>query len=361
MTKRIYLTTLAVAVVLLTAGSPDTYASSEFEQLSTSDISIEGQTRVVIAGVNGRLSIIGEKRDGLLLKVVKKSVAGDRKEADEMLSLMEVKVTKTAETIRFEAVYPGKFRTKKNLISFMINRNPRMSMEITLLMPEGMRLDASMASGEIDVNSLVSGADISVASGELNVRDIRGKVSVSLSSGSMEVINVDGDAILSSASGMIKARKISGDTEASIASGRMELSELGGGLDCSIEYGSLTVDGVGDVQFYGISAESNFTGVRGSIDASTASGALYFRTVPAGDVNYSIIASSGDISLIFSGRLEGGYILKAGTTSGEISLDLPIDVKKVDRNNIIGVVRDGKSKVFLETASGDIIVEETEE
>lgn len=361
MTKRIYLTILAVTAAVLIAGSTDTYASSEFEQVSTSDISIEGQTIVIIEGINGRLSIIGEKRDDILLKVVKKGVAGDRDEADEMLSLMEVKVTKTAETVRFEAVYPGKFRTKKNLISFMISRSPKMSMEITLLMPEGMKLGASMASGVVIVNSLVSGADVDVASGKLIVRDIRGSVNATLSSGAMEVINVDGTAVLSSASGMIKAREISGDIEASIASGRMELSGLGGGLKCSIEYGTLIVDGVGDVNFHGIAAESSFTGVRGAVDASTASGAVYFRAVPASDVNYSIIASSGDISLIFNGRMEGGYILKAGTTSGEISIDLPIDVKKVGRNSITGVVREGKSKVFLETASGDIIVEEIEE
>ncbi|MBU8920387.1 MAG: DUF4097 domain-containing protein [Bacteroidales bacterium] len=361
MTKRISMTILAVTAAVLIAGSPGTYASSEFEELSTSDISIEGQTKLIIEGINGRLSVIGEKRDDILLKVVKKGLADDREEADEMLSLMEVRVTRTAETIRLEAVYPKKFRTKKNIISFVISRAPRMSMEITLLMPEGMKLGASMASGVVNVNSLISGADISVASGELNVRDIRGCIKAALSSGAMEVINVDGTVVLSSASGTIKAREISGDMEASIASGRMELSELGGGLKCSIEYGSITVDGVGDVNFHGIAAESSFTGVRGAVDASTASGAADFRVIPVGDANYSIIASSGDISLIFITRMESGYVLKAGTTSGEISIDLPIDVKKVGRNSITGVVREGKSKVFLETASGDIIVEESEE
>ena len=47
--------------------------------------------------------------------------------------------------------------------------------------------------------------------------------------------------------------------------------------------------------------------------------------------------------------------------SGEISARLPIKVTKVDRNRIAGIVRDGRAKVILETASGNITVEEPEE
>ena len=59
--------------------------------------------------------------------------------------------------------------------------------------------------------------------------------------------------------------------------------------------------------------------------------------------------------------MEDGYVLKAATTSGEITASLPITVTKVDRNRIAGIVRDGRAKVFLETSGGNITIEEPEE
>ncbi len=101
--------------------------------------------------------------------------------------------------------------------------------------------------------------------------------------------------------------------------------------------------------------------MRGAVEASVASGDLYFRVVPEGDVDYTLTASSGNLSLRFIKIMEGGFMLKAGTTSGKITANLPIDLSSVSRNRITGIVRGGKSKVFLETASGNIHIEEPEE
>jgi len=71
--------------------------------------------------------------------------------------------------------------------------------------------------------------------------------------------------------------------------------------------------------------------------------------------------SSGRVMLQFDRILKRGFALKARTTSGDISMILPIKVSKVGRHYLVGVVREGASTVILETASGDIDVSEPEE
>ena len=115
------------------------------------------------------------------------------------------------------------------------------------------------------------------------------------------------------------------------------------------------------IEYEGISGSGRFLDIRGSVDASAASGDLTFRVAPESPSDYMISASSGNVSLRFIRLLERGFVLRASTTTGEIKAELPIKITKVDRNRITGVVREGESKVLLETASGDITVEESGE
>ncbi|HSG28332.1 MAG TPA: hypothetical protein VLA34_07610, partial [Candidatus Krumholzibacterium sp.] len=73
------ITALAVATVL-TAGA-GVCAASDFSSKSQSEISIEGQTSIYIECINGSVTIIGEDREDLLLKVNKKVSAGSSEEA----------------------------------------------------------------------------------------------------------------------------------------------------------------------------------------------------------------------------------------------------------------------------------------
>ena len=195
----------------------------------------------------------------------------------------------------------------------------------------------------------------------MEILNIVGDLVVGTASGDVEMEDVTGSVMLNVATGDVKGRKIGGDVEMETASGDVELSGLEGDLTCRISTGNLTVEGVGAVDFKGMSGSAKFLDVRGGVLATAASGDLSFRLVPESDVSYKASTSGGDISFRFIKVMPGGYLLKAGTTTGEISVNLPITIKKVGRNHIAGIVRDGKSKVILETASGDIAIYEPEE
>jgi DUF4097 and DUF4098 domain-containing protein YvlB len=125
--------------------------------------------------------------------------------------------------------------------------------------------------------------------------------------------------------------------------------------------GDATVDGVESIEYSGMSGSVRFVDVRGAVAASAASGDLSLLLMPVGDHNYTVRTSSGGIKVRFLTAMEGGYLLKASTTSGDIEAMLPINISKVGRNHVAGIVREGKSTIILETASGDISISEPEE
>jgi len=236
-----------------------------------------------------------------------------------------------------------------------------MEMELVLLVPRGVGADVSSASGDVTVSRMEGSVKVSTASGDVDVRDIDGAVEAKVASGCIDVADVGGDVDLGSASGDVTARNIGGDAKIFTASGDTDLNGVVGSLAIESRSGDTTVDGVGAVVYRGLSGSGRFVDVRGGVDASAASGDLSFRVVPVSESDYRIVASSGNVTLRFLKAMDGGFVLKAATTSGEISAQLPIRVTRVDRNTIAGIVRDGRAKVFLETSGGNITIEEPEE
>jgi DUF4097 and DUF4098 domain-containing protein YvlB len=232
---------------------------------------------------------------------------------------------------------------------------------LDVLVPAGIDVAVGSASGDIAITDMTSMVSASAASGDVEIVNIEGDLDIGTASGDVKLENVTGAVMVNVATGDIKGRKIGGDVEIETATGDVELIGLEGDLTCRTSSGNLTVDGVGSVDFKGMRGSAEFLAVRGGVLASTASGDLSFYLVPETDVSYKADTSSGDITLRFIKVVPGGYLLKAGTTTGEISANLPIKIKKVGRNHIAGIVRDGKSRVILETASGDIAIYEPEE
>ena len=102
------------------------------------------------------------------------------------------------------------------------------------------------------------------------------------------------------------------------------------------------------------------TTTNGNVSVGHASGPVRISTVN-GDVHVVCIGpvgrtevstSTGDIELELAERL--GCTLVARTASGEIDVQIPLEVKSVSRQLVSGVVRGGPTPVSLRTSSGDI-------
>ena len=337
-------------------------ADYRHEEAISKSISVGDAKQLVIESLSGDITVTGEEgRDAIELKIIKTVRADDEKMARKIAESMGVVVTRPDGLIRIETRYPEKGKVKKSIFSFFVERGQTMNISLTLTVPAGLSIETASASGDVEIGRILADVEASSASGDLVIRDVGGDLTVAVASGEIEVDEVGGNVKLSSAAGDIVVRNVGGDAEINVATGDVELTSIEGSLELSSYTGDSIVDGVGAVKYEGISGSARFVDVQGAVEASAASGDLNFRVTPESMSDYNITASSGNIILRFLRIMEDGYILKAATTSGEISARLPITVTKVDRNKIAGIVRDGRAKVFLETASGNITVEEPEE
>lgn len=337
-------------------------ASSWHEETSRKTIALEGERKLIINTKSGDVIVTGEKGAvGISLEMVKKVKAEDEEEAKRLISLMGIEIERDGDELLIKTKYPERRRGKKNIFSYLLQRYSRMSIELEVVIPLEMELEVETASGDISVSNTTGAVEITAASGDVEASNVEGSLIIGVSSGSIDVSRVTGEAELRSSSGDVVARHIAGDADVSTASGDVELSDIGGSLDLRTVSGDVEVDGVGAIVYKGVSGSVRFIDVRGGVSASAASGDLSLQLVPVANVDYMVRTSSGTIKFRFLEIMSGGYILDAGTTTGDISANLPINISKIGRNHISGVVRDGESKVVLETASGDISISEPEE
>lgn len=349
---------VVIPVLLLVLWATGARAYERDETLQKT-ISPQGAARIVVANSRGDVKVIGEKgRRDILCEYTKRIRGRDQDEADRLFNLMDVDMVREGNDLKISARYPNRSNADRNILGFLMQYYAGLSVDLNILVPSGLDVKIVTSSGDVQLASVLGAAEITSASGDVEATLIGGDLKIDVSSGDMTVSGVTGKALLSGASGDIEAHKIKGSVRVQAASGDVVLSGIGGDLTAATASGDISVEGVRGVVFSGTSGSARFVGVRGGVTAAVASGDIEIGASPESGVKYEIRTSSGQIELRFEVAPKGGFALKAQTTSGDISMSLPIEVKKVSRHNITGVVREGKSIVVLETASGDITVSE---
>lgn len=359
--RRRLLTAIVTAAAFMT-GSVAASAAYRHEETVTKRIETEGAAMILLETMSGDVTVIGDgDREDIEVVIIKRVRAEDEGAAREIADKMGIIVTRPGEGIKVETRFPRSGKVNKSIFSFFLGRDQSMEIELKVSLPEAMGVVLATASGDIEVTGTRGDIEVSSASGDILVRESGGDVKAVTASGDIDLSDTGGDAELTSASGDIAARVVAGYAAVESATGDIDLSSIAGSVSVESYNGDVMVDGAGGVEYEGISGSGRFIDIRGPVEASAASGDLTFRVAPEGPSDFRISTSSGNVSLRFIRTLEDGFVLKASTTTGEIKAELPIKITRVDRNRIAGIVRKGVSKVLLETASGDITIEETGE
>jgi DUF4097 and DUF4098 domain-containing protein YvlB len=331
----------------------------EREETLRRTIPLQEASRIVVSNSRGDITVIGEKgRKDVLCEYTKRIRGRDQDEANRLFNLMDIEVAKDGRNLKISARYPNRTDKDWNILGAIMRYYTGLSIDLNIVVPSGFDAEIVSSSGDVQLASILGAAEITSASGDVEVTGIGKDLKVDVSSGDATVSDVGGKLFLRSASGDIEVHDIKGAAQVQTASGDIVLGRIGGDLTLGSVSGDVSVEGVREVVFSGTSGSARFTGVRGGVIAALASGDIEVGASPEIPAKYEIRTSSGQIELRFEQAAAGGFALKAQTTSGEISLSLPIKVSKVSRHNITGVVREGKSIVVLETASGDITVTE---
>lgn len=351
----------AAVLFLLAAFAASAALAYEREETFQKSLPLQGAKRIIVTNSRGDVKVIGEKGRSDVFCEYTKSVRGrDQDEADRLFNLMDIEVSRSGNDLTISVRYPDRSRGDRNILAMLVQHYAGLSIDLNIAAPSGIGVDVVSASGDVELASILGASMVTSASGDVEVVGV-GDLKVDVSSGEMTVSEVSGKAALSSASGDIEAHTIKGNLNVRSSSGDIILSAVGGDLAVETVSGDVAVDGVRNVDYSGTSGSARFTGVRGAVMAIATSGDIEVDATPESIANYEMRTSSGQLALMFERVLKSGFALKVRTTSGDISTTLPITVTKVGRHHLLGVVREGKSIVILETASGDIDVSEPEE
>ena len=182
------------------------------------------------------------------------------------------------------------------------------SLEITIHVPPGISLDASMVSADLIIEVDVSDLEVRGASGDVRARRVDGDTAVKNASGDIEIEEVGGRVRVTSASGKVKFGVISGDATCSTASGDLVIDFAGRDLAAKSASGDITVEEYGGADLRGRTVSGDMRvglapGQSVAVDLQSLSGDLRLPSNPGkggtkAAVRISFKSVSGDFELI---------------------------------------------------------------
>jgi DUF4097 and DUF4098 domain-containing protein YvlB len=214
------------------------------------------------------------------------------------------------------------------------------SIDYTIEVPNPTEVDASVASGSVDVRNLHGPVKVDSASGAVRVEQVDRTVRLNSASGSVVASNLGDDLRVSSASGSVSVSSVKGDVRIHALSGSIEVTNPGGRVEADTASGSI------DVQ-----------GAKNDVKAGSASGSITVLGNPSGDSYWSLKTASGSVRIAVPP--DADFHFTAEAVSGEIRTSLPIIVEEQGRHTLRARAGSGGGRVEIRTISGEINIRAT--
>lgn len=209
--------------------------------------------------------------------------------------------------------------------------------DLRIRVPAGQRVSINLGVGRIEASNLNGDIDLDTASGDITARSVRGSLSLDTGSGDAEASDIDGDLSIDTGSGDVRVTGMkNGELSIDTGSGSVTASAIDA-TEVSVDTGS------GDVNLDGVSARSI------SLDTGSGEITVGLRSV-AVDLNAD--TGSGDVTLFVPDGF--GAEVRIETSSGDIDTEVPIQLRRKDRDELSGRIGDGRGRVEIETGSGDV-------
>lgn len=118
----------------------------------------------------------------------------------------------------------------------------RDSYRVALRVPEQTSLETSMASGSVEIRSVIGSLRSNAASGDISAGTVTGDATVKAASGDIDIALVGGRVRLVAASGDVKLGEAEGDCSCGTASGDIIIGEVRGDLDIKTASGDAEIE-----------------------------------------------------------------------------------------------------------------------
>ena len=350
---------LAFLAVLWSAGNVRA-GSTTLQEEETRTVTVERESKVSVKNARGKTIIVGRKdaRD-VVIRFAKFVRAGDAETARRWMERLTYTVETDGEEISVVLNQPDKTFDTGSFWSFLSRIKDRAYIDCTVEVPVVFDAKVSATSGDVQITSIEGNVDVAGSSGDALLRAIGGRATVELSSGDLDADGVGGDFGLVMSSGDAVVKKVAGSASVRGTSGDVELYGVGGSATAELSSGDLLVEGCrGAVTARTHSGDIRIAQAAGAVDASATSGDIAAGLAFDGPAMHAIKSSSGSVTVSFPAKRGAGFVLEVNTNTGAIEGNLEIKLDVISRKTLKGVVGAGEGRLDIETASGDIRINE---
>jgi hypothetical protein len=209
--------------------------------------------------------------------------------------------------------------------------------DLTVSIPAGKHIEVYLAAGEASVTGVDGDIRMDTHSAPVRASGTRGSLVVDVGSGSVVVSDAEGDLDVDTGSGSVEVTAVNG-TSLLIDTGSGSVR----GSDISV--GDLDIDtGSGRIEVDGVTASS--------IRLDTGSGSISLELLRDAD-DIEIDTGSGGVTLVVPDSF--GSSVEIDTGSGGIEVDLPLTMRRWDRDHVTGTIGDGQGRLMIDTGSGSV-------
>lgn len=232
---------------------------------------------------------------------------------------------------------------------------PRAEVRLTVEVPPALPLAVRSSSGDLATEGLLGPQVLESASGDVRVRDARGGLEVNTSSGDVDAAGI----------GPARIRSSSGDVTVDRARGPLVVRSTSGDLTIRGAQDSIAVTSAsGDVKIDRAPRGLSVSTSSGVVEVGTASGGVRLSSA-SGDLSVDLAppfrgaelgSSSGDMKVWLRGAMDCDLDLES--SSGTLSVSVPVELGDVTRHSIRGRIGHGQVPLRARSASGDIEIAE---
>ncbi len=190
--------------------------------------------------------------------------------------------------------------------------------DLEVQVPRGKDVTLHLAAGDTEVEGVEATVRVDAGSGSVSARRVRGALSLDTGSGSVTVSDVEGAVEVDTGSGGVKGAGIRG---------------------ASLKVGT----GSGSIELTGVAASE--------VLLDTGSGSVELELLEDVD-RLDVDTGSGSVTIRVPESL--GAEVELDTGSGGIDLGVPVEVRSVKRDYLLGRLGDGKGHIHVETGSGGV-------
>ena len=293
---------VCIALVLVAATASVTVAdeySFDYQKI----IDVHQPVLLDMQLVRGTVEIIGGEDNRIIIEAVKRVRASNYDEAQEVGDHIEIKVRHSDDKVELNTNYLR-----------MINR------------------------GRSFWQKLLGGGGDSYGQVEYRITvPVRTDVKITSLAAEISVSSVEGEVEIENENGVSRAEYIFGPVVVSQPHGDVDLQWIEGDIRIKATTGTITV-----------------SQLRGALDIASRTGEVHIRTELDSNRDFFVQTTSGEISFAVPPAASGRLKLESG--SGGIETDVPVVIKDISRNRLIGEFGNGGPKIHLTTSSGDITI-----